>query len=76
MDIVTSIIIVGILLYVLNLIFGKKTQVKNSLLDLYKVRHVDAIADRFKTLDEVSEAVRKAGLESSNLIFGRYNTYC
>ena len=31
-----------------------------------------AIADKFNSLDEVSNAVRRAGLESSNLIFGEY----
>ena len=43
----------------------------NSLLKEFNVRHVNAIVDQFKSLEEVSAAVRKAGLESSNLIFGK-----
>ena len=30
------------------------------------------IVDKFNSLDEVSNAVRRAGLESSNLLFGEY----
>lgn len=30
------------------------------------------IPDQYKTLDEVQEALRKAGLESSNLIIGTW----
>lgn len=41
-----------------------------SLLQMYRVRHVNAIVDQFRTLEEVSKAIRSAGLESSNLIFG------
>ena len=42
----------------------------NSLLELYNAKHVNAIEDRFKTLDEVSNAIKAAGLEHSQLIFG------
>lgn len=42
----------------------------NSLLRLYRVRHINAIVDQFKTLDQVTDAIHKAGLESCNLIFG------
>ncbi len=42
----------------------------NSLLDTLGVKHVNAIVDQFKSLREVTQAVRQAGLESSNLIFG------
>ena len=34
-------------------------------------RHRNAILDRFTTLDEVTDAVRKAGLEACGLIFGK-----
>ncbi|KAK2159477.1 hypothetical protein LSH36_152g04035 [Paralvinella palmiformis] len=47
----------------------------NSLLRLFGVRHVNAIVDQFKTLDQVTDAVQKAGLESCNLIFGIDFTY-
>ena len=33
--------------------------------------HSEVILDNFSTLSEVSEAIRQAGLESSNLIFGK-----
>jgi len=49
---------------------GERYRTPNSILAMYKVRHVNAIVDQFKSLQEVSQAVRKAGLESSNLIFG------
>lgn len=47
----------------------------NSLLRLYGVRHINAIVDQFKTLDQVTDAIHKAGLESCNLIFGIDFTY-
>lgn len=34
------------------------------------MRHVNAIEDRFQSLDEVSAAIKEAGLEKSQLIFG------
>ncbi len=43
----------------------------NSLLQMYNARHVNAIIDQFRSAEEVSRAIRKAGLESSNLIFGK-----
>ena len=47
----------------------------NSLLEAYGARHVNAIVDQFKSLKEVTQAVRSAGLESSNLIFGKILKY-
>ena len=44
----------------------------NSLLESYGALHINAIVDQFKSLKEVTQAVRSAGLESSNLIFGKY----
>ncbi len=43
---------------------------QNSLLGLYNVKHVKAIEDHFKSLKEVSAAIKSAGLENSQLIFG------
>ena len=40
------------------------------MLGLYNVRHVNAIEDRFRSLDEVSSAIKDAGLEKGQLIFG------
>ncbi|KAK6175295.1 hypothetical protein SNE40_013787 [Patella caerulea] len=36
----------------------------------YKNKHVEILAEKFKSTDEVSEAMRRAGLEHCNLIFG------
>jgi E3 ubiquitin-protein ligase RGLG len=41
-----------------------------SLKDLFQVRHVNAIADNFNSLDEISYAIKAAGLRRSQLIFG------
>ncbi len=43
---------------------------QNSLLELYDVKHVHAIEDHFKSLEEISVAIHRAGLEKSQLIFG------
>ncbi|XP_064642178.1 uncharacterized protein LOC135496663 isoform X2 [Lineus longissimus] len=43
---------------------------ENSLLKNYSARHLNAIVDKFSNLDDVGQAIRNAGLESSNLIFG------
>ena len=43
----------------------------NSLLDMYNVRHVNAIVDQFNSVEEVTASLRRAGLESSNIIFGK-----
>ncbi|XP_045163069.2 uncharacterized protein LOC123527573 isoform X1 [Mercenaria mercenaria] len=49
-----------------------QTKLKNN--SIYRMymggTHSGKIIDKFTSLDEVTEAVRKAGLESSNLIFG------
>ena len=34
--------------------------------------HDNVIRDEFHTLEEVQEAIRKQGLETCNLIFGKY----
>jgi hypothetical protein len=44
---------------------------ENSLLKNYSARHLNAIVDKFTNFDEVGQAIRNAGLESSNLIFGK-----
>ncbi|KAK7093450.1 copine family protein 1-like isoform X2 [Littorina saxatilis] len=42
----------------------------NSVLKLFKKNDVNDLMHNFKNLDDVSDAIRKAGLESCNLIFG------
>ncbi|KAL8574786.1 hypothetical protein ACOMHN_035329 [Nucella lapillus] len=51
-------------------VFSENTTHRNSLFQLYKTQDVEHIIDRFDKLDDVSDAVRRAGLESCNLIFG------
>ncbi|XP_023930422.1 copine family protein 1-like isoform X1 [Lingula anatina] len=43
---------------------------RNSVLNYFGVDDIRLISDRFTSLEEVTEAIRKAGLESCNLIFG------
>jgi hypothetical protein len=38
---------------------------------MYQARHLNSISDNFSSLAEVSEAIREAGLEKSQLIFGK-----
>ena len=45
----------------------------SSLLELYGARHINAIVDQFRDLSEVSKALRLAGLESADLIIGKFN---
>ena len=48
----------------------KESGSQNSLLDLFNVKHVHAIGDHFKNLNEVANAIKTAGLQNSQLIFG------
>ena len=43
----------------------------NSIFKAFGGQSYDAILDRFTSLDDVKDAIRKAGLESCNLIFGK-----
>ena len=43
---------------------------QNSLLELFNAKHLQAIGDNFRDLDEVANAIKSAGLEKSQLIFG------
>lgn len=43
---------------------------QNSLLELFNAKHLHAIGDNFRDLDEVANAIKSAGLEKSQLIFG------
>lgn len=43
---------------------------ENTLLKMFNATHINAIVDQFTSFADVSRAVRQAGLESSNLIFG------
>lgn len=51
--------------------FNHSKMKNNSIFKMYMGGvHSDKIFDKFTTLDEVTAAIRQAGLESSNLIFG------
>lgn len=43
----------------------------NHFLELFKAKHVHAIEDHFNNLNEISAAIQTAGLEKSQLIFGK-----
>lgn len=47
-----------------------KLEKNNSLLELYSAKHVNAIEDHFDSLNEIASAIKTAGLEKSQLIFG------
>ena len=83
MDFVLSVLIVAGVICILHYFCGRKKKLypdiskymkdentSNALLEMYGVKHVNAIVDQFHSLDQVSNAIRKAGLENSNLIFG------
>ncbi|XP_052759869.1 uncharacterized protein LOC128202771 isoform X2 [Mya arenaria] len=59
-----SLIIFGVILIMVYFLWGRGSSTGNS------ASHPDRIYDRFSTLDEVTDAIRKAGLESSSIIFG------
>ena len=81
MDFLICVIAIAIIAFIINK-FCRKQRVRqppqitvsrtNRLLETYGVRHINAIVDQFKSFEEVSQAIRKAGLESSNLIFGEH----
>nr|KAG5692066.1 hypothetical protein BaRGS_021498 [Batillaria attramentaria] len=47
-----------------------ETAHRNSVVKLFKGDDIDAIVEKVSSLDDVSSIVRRAGLESCNLIFG------
>lgn len=49
---------------------------ENTLLKMFNATHINAIVDQFTSFADVSRAVRQAGLESSNLIFGKMSKKC
>ncbi|XP_067950707.1 uncharacterized protein [Watersipora subatra] len=55
-----------------NYCFGgsKNGHSKSRLWTMYGNTSFEAIADKFTSVEDVTEAIRKCGLESSNLIFG------
>lgn len=50
-------------------------QKSNSIFSMFRGNSYDAIMDKFTTLEEVQSAIRMAGLESCNLIFGKFIHY-
>lgn len=47
----------------------------NALLNWYNVKHVNAIVDQFKSVQEVGEALQAAGLGTCHLMFGEYRIF-
>jgi len=73
-DIVTSLAVIFIVFIFLFTLCGSGKKDKeyraNSILKQFKARHMNVIVDQFSSLSDVTQAIRKAGLESSNIIFG------
>ncbi len=42
----------------------------NSILEMFKAKHVNAIEDHFASLSEITDAIKQCGLRNSQLIFG------
>lgn len=61
-----SLIIFGVILLIVYYFWGRSS----SGTETSAGEHADKIFDRFTTLEEVTAAVRQAGLETSSLIFG------
>lgn len=61
-----SLIIFGVILLIVYYFWGRSS----SGTETSGGEHADKIFDRFTTLEEVTAAVRQAGLETSSLIFG------
>jgi len=73
-DPVAVILIILIIYLIKSYLFGE--QKNNSILwRLYGNGTFQTLADKFSTLEEVTEAVRKSGLESCNLIIGERDGY-
>lgn len=66
---VISIIIFVVIIVAVYLYYGSSSKNKGQS-SRSSAKHANAILDKFTTLEEVTDAVRKAGLESCNLIFG------
>ena len=47
----------------------------NALLNWYNVKHVNAIVDQFKSVQEVGDALQAAGLGTCHLMFGEYRIF-
>lgn len=83
MEFLASVIVIVLLIYILSKCCSSHSSKnprldlhlsslshQNTLLENYNVRHINAIVDQFRSLEEVTRAIRGAGLECSNLIFG------
>ena len=66
-------LIIFVIYLIYNYCFGgsKNGHSKSRLWTMYGNTSFEAIADKFTSVEDVTEAIRKCGLESSNLIFGR-----